>query len=79
MLDTYFAIYMLLCTYTQKKIGREEMRLFRWPTLIWLKWLIWLQTGRKMHRKAFVNIQCLQSTYISHYTVIIRLQKLILM
>lgn len=64
MFDTYFVIYMLLCTYAQKKIGREEMRLFRWPTLIWLKWLIWLQTGRKMHRKAFVYEYSSSTKYI---------------
>lgn len=50
---TYFVIFILLCTYAQEKIGHEEMWLFRWPTLPWLRWLIWLKTGSKMHRKAF--------------------------
>lgn len=61
MFDTYFVIFMLLCAYAQKKIGHEEMQLFRQLKLIWLKLVIWLQTGSKMHRKAFVNIQVLQS------------------
>lgn len=34
--DTYFVIFMLLCTYAQQKIGYQEMWLFRWPILIWL-------------------------------------------
>lgn len=33
MVDTYFVIFMLLCTYTEKKIRYEEMWLFRWPIL----------------------------------------------